>query len=173
MTITIEERAAIEVRATGRRLEGYAALYGTEARVADFSETIAPGAFDTSLSEGRDILALVDHDRTKVLGRTKAGTLRLSSDTRGLKFEIDLPNTTVANDVLANVRNMGGCSFGFSVDKEDWQGERRTLQSVTLHEVSVVSAWPAYDGTSVSARARQQRTAAQRRIALLEMEAAR
>jgi HK97 family phage prohead protease len=175
MTITIEERAAIEVRAEGRKLTGYAALYNTETRIAGFSETIAPGAFDSSLAEGRDILALMDHDRTKVLGRTKNNSLRLSSDARGLKFQIDLPDTTAGRDAAALAANqtLGGMSFGFSVEAggDEWSGEKRTLRKVTLHEVSVISAWPAYDGTSVSARAKQQRTAAQRRIALLEMEA--
>jgi uncharacterized protein len=168
----IEKRTASEVRVAGRKLTGYAATFGTEARIADFSETIAPGAFAASLASGNDILALVDHDRTKVLGRTSSGSLSLSEDARGLKFEITLPNTSAANDVLAlaEARSLGGMSFGFSVDKEDWSGEKRTLQSVTLHEVKVVSAWPAYDGTTVSARARQTRTAAQRRIALLELE---
>lgn len=171
MTEKIEERQAVELRAEGRKLVGYAATFLTEARIADFTETIAPGAFAASLADGHDILALVDHQRDKVLARTRAGTLRLSEDSKGLRFEIEMPSTTVANDVLANVRNLGGMSFGFSVDKESWSGDKRTLQAVSLAEVSVVSAWPAYDGTSVSARARQQRTSAQRRIALLDMEA--
>lgn len=173
MTIKIEERAAIDVRAEGRKLTGYAATFNNETRIADFTETIAPGAFRASLADGHDILALADHQRDKVLARTKSGTLRLSEDERGLRFEIDVPDTSAGRDVLALAArgDLGGMSFGFSVDKEDWQGERRTLQSVTLHEVSVISAWPAYSGTSVSARAKQHRTAAQRRIALLEMEA--
>ncbi|UPU01079.1 HK97 family phage prohead protease [Bradyrhizobium barranii subsp. apii] len=134
---------------------------------------MAPGAFDSSLAEGRDILALMDHSRDKVLARTKSGTLRLSSDNRGLKFEIDVPDTSAGRDVLALAArgDLGGMSFGFTAEQDDWQGERRTLRKVTLHEVSVVSAWPAYEGTTVSARARQQRSAAQRRIALLELEA--
>lgn len=175
MTTKIEERAAIEVRAEGRKLTGYAATFNNETRIADFSETIAPGAFSASLADGRDILALVDHSRDKVLARTKSGTLRLSEDSRGLKFEIDVPATSAGNDVLALAArgDLGGMSFGFTAEQDEWSGEKRTLRKVTLHEVSVVSAWPAYDGTSVSARARQQRTAAQRRIALLEMEAAR
>ncbi|WP_445222117.1 HK97 family phage prohead protease [Bradyrhizobium sp. Pa8] len=175
MTLKIEERAAIEVRAEGKKLTGYAALYNTEARIADFSETIAPGAFDSSLADGSDILALADHRRDAVLGRTRNKTLRLSSDARGLKFELDLPDTGAGRDVAALAANqtLGGMSFGFSVESggDEWNGEKRTLRKVTLHEVSVVSAWPAYPNTELSARARQQRTAAQRRIALLEMEA--
>jgi HK97 family phage prohead protease len=171
----IETRAAAEVRAEGRKLVGYAAVFGQEARIADFSETISRGAFAASLASGRDTLALVDHDSGKVLARTKSGTLRLQEDERGLKFEIDVPNTSVGRDVLemASRSDLGGCSFGFSVDPdgETWRGDKRELRSVTLYEISIVNAFPAYEGTSVSARSRQQRTAAARRIALLEMEA--
>ncbi len=175
--MTLEKRAAREVRAEGRRLVGYAATFGTEARITDFVETIQRGAFARSLADGRDILALVDHDSGKVLARTKSGTLRLSEDDRGLRFELDVPDTTAGRDVLALAArgDLGGMSFGFTVDPdgEEWRGDKRELRSVTLHEVSVVQSFPAYSGTSVSARARQHRTDADRRITLLELEAAR
>jgi HK97 family phage prohead protease len=156
---TIERRAAVEIRATGRRLEGYAAVFGQPTEIADFVETVQQGAFARSIAAGADILALVDHDPTKVLARTKAGTLRLIEDARGLRFETsDLPATTAANDVLELVRsgNVGGASFAFRVPAggERWQGKRRTLTEVDLREVSVVAAWPAYSGTTVSTRAR-------------------
>ncbi len=172
--MTIEKRAATEVRAEGRRLVGYAATFGTEARIADFTETIAPGAFQRSLAAQADILALVDHDKSRVLARTKSGTLRLSEDERGLRFEIEVPDTTLGRDLLTMAArgDLGGMSFGFSVNEggDEWRGEHRTLRAVTLHEISVVQSFPAYDGTSVSARARQTRTDADRRIALLELE---
>lgn len=77
-----ERRAAIlEIRANGRRLEGYAATFNTETRIGNrFDEVILPGAFSASLKAGGDILALVDHDATRVLARTRSGTLRLSED---------------------------------------------------------------------------------------------
>src|SRR3546814_8215181 len=76
---------------------GYAATYGSEARLGGFVETIAPGAFRSTL--GGDILALLDHDAGKVLGRTRSGTLRLSEDSRGLAFSLDLPDTQAGRDV--------------------------------------------------------------------------
>lgn len=171
----MEKRIATEVRADGRKLTGYAATFNNETRIADFTETIAPGAFQRSLAAGGDILALADHDPKRVLARTKSGTLRLSEDTRGLRFEIDVPDTTTGRDILALAQrgDLGGMSFGFVVDKdgESWSGDKRTLKSVALQEVSVVQSFPAYSGTSVQARSRQNRTAAQRRIALLELEA--
>lgn len=151
-----EQRAShVEVRARGRRLEGHAALFNTEARIGSFTETIAAGAFAASLAEGRDILALVDHDPARLLARTKSGSLRLAEDSRGLAFDLDLPDTTTAMDVLALAErgDLGGMSFSFSPDDETWTGDRRELRAVTLHEISVVAAWPAYQGTDVYARA--------------------
>lgn len=172
--MNIEKRAAHSVAAEGRKLTGYAAVFGQEARIADFSETISVGAFGASLRSGTDILALADHDPKRVLARTKSGTLRLSEDSTGLRFELDVPDTTVGRDILALAQrgDLGGMSFGFTVPEggEHWQGDKRELRAVTLHEVSVVQSFPAYEGTSVSARARQNRTEADRRIALLELE---
>lgn len=175
--MTIEKRAAAEVRAQGRKLTGYAATFGTEARIADFSETIRPGAFAASLASGKDILALADHDPKAVLARTKSGTLRLQEDERGLAFTIDVPDTSAGRDILALAArgDLGGMSFAFTVPEggEEWNGDKRELRAVTLHEVSVVQSWPAYEGTSVQARSRPAtRTAADRRIALLDLEAA-
>lgn len=154
----MERRASLELRAKGRRLEGYAALYGVETRIADFSEVILPGAFTDTLNERRDVLALVDHDPKAVLARTRSGTLRLCEDSRGLAFDLDVPDTGAGRDVLtlAERGDLGGMSFGFTVPDrgERWQGDRRELRSVVLHEISVVSAHPAYEGTTVQARGR-------------------
>jgi uncharacterized protein len=155
--MTIERRAfAAELRAKGRRLEGYAATFGTEARVNDFTETIVPGAFQHTLTSNKDVLALVDHDVGKLLARRKSGTLRLSEDSRGLAFDLDLPNTSLANDLLSLVErsDVGGMSFAFLPIDERWDGDHRELRSVDLKEISVVQSWPAYERTTVQARAR-------------------
>jgi HK97 family phage prohead protease len=151
----MERRAfSAELRAKGRRLEGYAATFGTEAHVNDFVETIAPGAFRDSL--GKDVVALVDHDSSRVLARTKSKTLRLAEDSKGLAFDLDVPDTSAGRDVLALAErgDLGGMSFAFIPIDERWDGDKRELRSVDLKEISVVSAWPAYDGTMVQARAR-------------------
>lgn len=170
--MTIEKRAALEMRAEGRKLVGYAAVFNQSAQIADFHETIAPGSFRRSLAGGKDVLALVDHNPSNVLARTKSGTLRLQEDDRGLRFEIDVPDTQLGKDVLALATrgDLGGCSFGFTVDPdgEEWRGDQRLLKSVSLVEISIVHSFPAYGGTSVQARSR--RTEADRRIALLELE---
>ncbi len=157
--MTIEHRhRELEIRAKGRRLEGYAALFGTEARIGSFTETIRSGAFSRTLANGGDVLALVDHDPGRVLARTRSGTLRLSQDTRGLGFSLDLPDTMAGRDVLALAErgDLGGMSFGFQVPAggDVWKGEARELVAVDLFEISVVQAFPAYDGTVINARAR-------------------
>lgn len=175
--MNIEKRAATETRAEGRKLVGYAAVFDQETRIADFSEVIRKGAFTASLADGKDKLALVDHDSGKVLARTRSGTLRLSEDERGLRYEIDLPETNLGRDILALASrgDIGGASFAFTVPDggESWSGDKRELRSLSVHEVSVVQSFPAYSGTSVQARSRQQRTDADRRIAVLELEGAR
>jgi HK97 family phage prohead protease len=163
----LERRRAAELSvAPGRKLAGYAAVFGQETRVAGFVEVIRPGAFRASL-DGRDILALVDHDSTRLLARTKSGTLRLQEDAKGLRFELDVPDTGEGRDLLtlAERGDLGGMSFGFTVPKggESWNGQNRELRAVTLHEISVVHSWPAYEGTSVEPRAKTPRLSAARR----------
>lgn len=171
---SLERRAFAEVRTKGRRLEGYAATFGAEARVGAMVEAIAPGAFAAALSG--DILALMDHDPAKVLGRTRSGTLRLSEDSRGLAFSLDLPDTAAGRDVLALAErdDLGGMSFGFQIPEggERWSGEKRTLLRIGLREISVVSSWPAYPDTSLALRGRGVANSdRQRRLILAELGA--
>lgn len=169
---TIERRTFQEVRATGRRLEGYAPTFNSDARLGGFIETIAPGAFRSALSG--DVLAMLDHDSGKVLGRTRSGTLRLTEDSKGLAFSLDLPDTQAGRDVLALAErdDLGGMSFGFTVPKggDSWQGERRTLRTIALKEISVVQAWPAYPDTSLALRSRASDASERRRRALVLAE---
>lgn len=154
---TLERRQATELRTTDRKLEGYAAIFNSEARIGTFVETILPGAFRSALAG--DVLALLDHDASKVLGRTRSGTLRLWEDTRGLAFSLDLPDTAPGRDALALAMrsDLGGMSFGFNVPKggQSWAGDKRTLSAIGLKEISVISAWPAYPDTSLALRSRQ------------------
>lgn len=148
----------VSLAATGRTLHGLAAPFGVEAVVGGRRERITPGAFSATLSDGHDILALVDHTATHgILGRTSNGTLRLTETEAGLAYEIpDLAETTLANDILALARagSLGGVSIGFRVPAG---GERfdegvRVLMRVDLVEVSIVRVAAAYEGTSVSVR---------------------
>lgn len=158
----IERRASlVEVRAAGRRLEGHAAVFDDRTAIADFTEAVARGAFADTLRSGQDVLGLVDHDPHRLLARTRNGTLRLSEDSRGLAFDLDVPDTTLGRDMLAMAErgDIGGASFAFRVPKggDSWEGRNRTLHRVELVDVSIVVAFPAYSGTTVSARDLQPR----------------
>jgi len=145
----------MEIRKTaeGMFFEGYAALWNSPSRPLPFTERIAPGAFIRSLKSRNDHKLLWNHDTSAILGSTRAGTLKLVEDERGLKVSADLPNTTVGRDAseLLMRGDVDSMSFGFSVPKggDEWNvdGTERTLREVSLHEVSIV-AFPAYDGTT-------------------------
>lgn len=161
----IEKRTAsagVEAVANGetRTLVGYASVFNSPTDIGDwFTEIIAPGAFASQL--GGDIRALIDHDSGRVIGRTTSGTLRLSEDAKGLRAEIDLPNTSDGNDLweLVGRGDISGMSFGFVVTKELWDDTNdmpvRTVMEVELIEVSAV-AFPAYDDTELGKRSLQE-----------------
>jgi HK97 family phage prohead protease/HK97 family phage major capsid protein len=142
-----------------QKLSGHAAVYDSPSRGLPFVETIAPGAFDRALSApGADVLLLVGHDHNAILARQSAGTLRLTSDAVGLRFDAELPNTTLANDWLELIRtgNVRGCSFAFASTRDEWSlregvSHCRILEISQLPEISLVGE-PAYLGTDVAAR---------------------
>lgn len=163
MTQTIEKRyfTAGEVRvakAEGEpaKITGHAAVFN---KVIDLGyglrEQVAPGAFKSAIEENHDVRALVDHDPSKILGRTAAGTLTLSEDETGLYVEIVPPDTQLARDLQVSLGrgDITGMSFGFIVTKESWEhdneGDLRTIEDVELFDVSVVT-YPAYPDTDVS-----------------------
>jgi HK97 family phage prohead protease len=176
-----------ELRAgdNGKTIAGYAAVFNDIADIGgSFREVIAPGAFKDTLAG--DIRALVDHDSGRVIGRSTAGTLRLTEDDKGLRVEVDLPDTTDGRDLAVSLTrgDISGMSFGFRVKSDEWDESAsiplRTIRSVELFEVSAV-AFPAYEGTELALRSlndlRSERetkehnaTAARARIALRKAE---
>lgn len=146
----------------GSRLEGYAAVFNSPSQLLSergrrFVETIAPTAFTRSLQEGRDVTAHYSHneDARPPLGRTSAGTLKLSTDDRGLAFSLDLP--TWATDIREAVQrgDVKAMSFKFSNVKDSWQQKdgqhHRTIHDLDLHHIAVVTD-PAYPATTVAVR---------------------
>lgn len=153
----------LEVRAEGDdsppQLVGYAAKFNVlSEEMWGFREQIAPGAFDRALKEKHDVRYLVDHDPTRILGRTKSGTARLAVDKVGLRAEVDLPDTQTGRDIRESVGrgDVSGMSFAFRVGVEEWNEKAdppvRTIKDVDLFDVSAVT-YPAYPETEVSARA--------------------
>jgi HK97 family phage prohead protease len=142
----------------GMAFTGYAAVFNSASEPLPFIERIAPGAFANSLSSRNEIKMFVNHDTTRVLASKRAGTLRLSEDAHGLRVEADLPPTTDGKDlaILMKRGDVDSMSFGFSVPSggDTWSpdGATRELREVRLHEVSIVTAFPAYTATSAGVR---------------------
>ncbi|KAA0965832.1 HK97 family phage prohead protease [Sporosarcina sp. ANT_H38] len=155
------------------KISGYAAVFNSKMTICDwYTEEIEVGAFAKAISES-DVRALFNHNWDKVLGRTKSGTLQLTEDDRGLKFEIELPDTSTARDLVASMErgDINQCSFGFYPTVETWNYDvepvHRTLNEVELYEISVVSI-PAYDDTEASlVRSKEINNAVEKRIKIL------
>jgi HK97 family phage prohead protease len=137
---------------------GYAAVFNSPSEDMGFREYIKPGAFAKSLKSRNSIRMFMNHNSDIVLASTRAKTLRLIEDDKGLLVDADLPDTTAGRDlsVLLQRGDVDSMSFGFSVPPkgETWSddGSTRELHAVRLHEVSVVTGWPAYPATSASVR---------------------
>ncbi|MGP4038338.1 HK97 family phage prohead protease [Gracilibacillus sp. D59] len=138
------------------KITGYAAVFNSKTTIGDFfEEIIEPGAFSQALSENNDVRALFNHNWDNVLGRSKSGTLSLEEDDRGLKFEIELPNTSLGRDLAESMErgDINQCSFGFFATEETWdysvEPALRTIHEVELFEISIVSI-PAYDDTEAA-----------------------
>jgi len=143
-------------------IEGYASVFNSRTNIDGwYDEEIAPGAFTESLSQNKDVRCLFNHDWNYVLGRTSANTLVLEEDSKGLRFEVTLPNTTFANDLKESMArgDINQCSFGFWVtgQEEDFSDELPLVRitNVDLWEVSIVPL-PAYEDTEASLRSKFQ-----------------
>ena len=154
---TIQSEFRVENKEGKAQISGYAAVFNELSDdLGGFREKIQPGAFSEAIVND-DVRALWNHDSNYVLGRNKAGTLKLSEDERGLHYEVDLPDTQWAKDLSESIKrgDVTQSSFGFMVDSDEWSkqdGETvRTLTKVTLFDVSPVT-YPAYPQTSTSAR---------------------
>lgn len=153
----------LEMREEGstRTFSGYAAVFNSDSEWLGFTEQIRPGAFQRTLQARNQVKMFVNHDDTMVLASTRAGTLRLNEDNRGLRVEADMPETTYARDlaVLMQRGDVDSMSFGFHVPRggDEWSddGQRRYLNEIALREVSVVTGFPAYEATSATIRKAQ------------------
>ncbi|RWK17052.1 MAG: HK97 family phage prohead protease [Mesorhizobium sp.] len=140
-------------------ISGYAVVFNSETNIAGaFREKISPGAFDKSLRDYPDVLALFNHNYDRPLGRTAAGTLELRSDRVGLWFGLKPDETTPDGlTAIGTVRrqDVKGCSFGFTVTRETWDegGDNelplRIVEEAVLWEVTLTPL-PAYAETSAS-----------------------
>lgn len=162
---------AVELRAGGEgqigTLVGYAAVFNRHSQnLGGFVEQVDPAAFNKSLADQVPVMARGNHADGALLGTTWAGTLRLEVDGTGLRYEVDLPDTTAGRDfhTLAQRGDIRWSSFAFRTIEDEWsvteQGfPLRTLRAVQLVDVAPVNS-PAYLDTTVAARALAERVAA-------------
>lgn len=159
-------RCKVEARADGKPLiVGYGSVFyragvpGTQYQLWENTvERVAPTAFAAALQRRDDTRALFNHDASLILGRTDAGTMRLSVDDNGLRYEIDPPDSDIGRRVMEAIQrgDVSGSSFSFIVDKQSWETlpdgqEVRTIESVQLLDVGPVT-FPAYEATSAIMR---------------------
>lgn len=160
-----------------RYISGYFSVFNSNYEMwQGASESIDPGAFDGAL--GDDIRCLTDHDSRLVLGRTRAGTLFLRTDEKGLWGEVKI-NSKDQDAVNLYERVARGdvnqCSFGFEILDEERTEDpvsgdvHWTIKKVKLHEVSVVT-FPAYEDTEVTARKREFEEIQQRKTEKWRMD---
>lgn len=141
-------------------ISGYFSVFNSNYEIWEgATESIAPTAFDDALSD--DIRCLINHESRLVLGRTKANTLTLKTDSRGLWGEVKVNRKDQdAMNLYERVKrgDVDQCSFGFEILEEEFSDNGTsihwTIKKVRLFEVSVVT-FPAYQETSVTARKEQ------------------
>ena len=148
----------IRVEGEDQKIVGHAAVFEEFSKpMWGFVEKIAVGAFDDVLDD--DVRALFNHDANLILGRTKAGTLKLSVDSIGLRYEITTPDTQLGTDLIKSMKrgDINQSSFAFRVLDDDWQqdDEGRTVRTIlkikSLLDVSPVT-YPAYDAADSTVR---------------------
>lgn len=163
---------SVTMRAAGDsdqpKVQGEAAVFDQETVIGSwFREKVAPGAFKRVLSENPDVVAALNHNWDKVLGRTTSGTLRLTETDRALLYEIDI-NTEDPEAVSIYQKIKRGdvtqSSFAFTVRSEEWTNPERGKETLPLRTITEVDqlfdvapcTFGAYPQTSVSARSRSK-----------------
>lgn len=169
------------VEGDNRVITGYAMKFNQRSKkLGNYYESIDKHALDGV--DLTDVKCLIDHDYSKILGRTKAGTLTLNVDEVGLRFEVELPNVTYANDLYQSIarQDVNECSFGFIVDETDKTAQSvaklvdgsylRTVKKIKeLREISIVTL-PAYGNTSAEIKRDYDSAVKQHRMNKLQIE---
>lgn len=168
-------REAVEGEKESRTIEGYAVVFGVESRILrdmeglpPYREIIEPGAITEDRLKEMDIKMTMYHNREKILARSKfgEGTLKLSVDEVGVKYEFESPRTVDGDTALELVKrgDLSGSSFIFWVGVTDFTREKGK-DGIYLHRVKnirriddvTIAADPAYEQTNVMAREAEER----------------
>lgn len=164
---------------SGRTIEGYAVVFGVESvLLCDWCETyreiIEPGAVRQEDLAGWDVKMLLWHDRERLLARANRGegTLRLTVDETGLRYEFEAPRTPDGDTALELVRrgDLAGSSFAFWCDERSGVDYERRPDGTLLRHVRRIGEM--YDTSIVSDPAYQQTDARAREAGMPEGVAA-
>ena len=158
----IKENRCIEVRALDNEeemiIEGYAAVFNQETDLGWCKEVIDSRAFNEC--DMKDCCLNYNHGQSKAVARTRNGSLELIVDSVGLKIRAKLIDTTEGIDLYKSVKAglLDKMSFAFTVKEDEWDYDtdtRRITNIDKLYDVSIVDI-PAYEGTSVFARSKEE-----------------
>lgn len=164
----VEIRCELRSENGGRHISGKAISFDTQSNDIGFIEILHRGCISQDLIDSSNIVFLYNHDYNQVIARANKGKGTLNIDLRddGVYFDLDVPNTTMGNDLLENIRlgNITQCSFGFSYANEEGAYKDEKIDDVwyrnvykigKLYDLSAVT-YPAYDDTYVNARMQER-----------------
>ena len=173
-----EYRSASWEKDSEGRISGYAVVFSSRTEIfkdpetgISYYEEIAPDALNNANLD--DVVLRVDHEG-KVLARTRNKSLTLTIDSKGLKIDADLTGSEESRNVFEAVKNglYDKMSFAFTVSEDSFDNatRTRTIRRIDrLFDVAVVT-FPAYEETSVSARAKYEPYAVNDRKAYYQAE---
>jgi HK97 family phage prohead protease len=156
---TVLDKVKIDLIEEEKKIvSGYVNKFNDLSEDLGFFESVKAGAFKRSLESGKNILALFDHDTSKILGSTGSETLILKEDDTGLYFELSLnEKLSYTRDILEliEMKALGNCSFGFLVKEDEWEVKDgvyyRNLLDIELMEITLTGL-PAYQSSEFSLR---------------------
>ena len=164
----VEIRCELRSENGGRHISGKAISFDTQSNDIGFIEILHRGCISQELIDSSNIVFLYNHDYNQVIARANKGKGTLNIDLRddGVYFDLEVPNTTMGNDLLENIRlgNITQCSFGFSYANEEGAYKDEKIGDVwyrnvykigELYDLSAVT-YPAYDDTYVNARMQER-----------------
>lgn len=164
----VEIRCELRSENEGRHISGKAISFDTESNDIGFIEILHRGCISQELIDSSNIVFLYNHDYNQVIARANKGKGTLNIDLRddGVYFDLEVPNTTMGNDLLENIRlgNITQCSFGFRYANEEGAYKDEKIGDVwyrnvykigELFDLSAVT-YPAYDDTYVNARMQER-----------------
>lgn len=152
-----------------RTIEGYAIVFGVRSQLLfdwydRYYEIIEPGAIDEARLREMDIKMTLFHDREMLVARSNkgTGTLKLTVDEVGVKYEFEAPRTPAGETALELVRrgDLAGSSFTYWSDEKTSVRYDLTDEDILVRHVDridkvyemTIASDPAYVETSVSAR---------------------